>query len=110
MLKLAEIKELSPDEVTSQVKKSRLELVDLKMKFVSRQLEDVSQIKKKRKEIARLLTMQSQTFKESKVNEIEDEKSVKPKRAKKISLYNKTKSKAKGDSKKAEEKLCQRKY
>ena len=58
-MKLAEIKELPPDEITDQVKKSRLELVELRMKFSSRQLEDPSLIKKKRKEIARLLTVET---------------------------------------------------
>ena len=60
MLKLPEIKELAPDEIDIQLKKSRLELVSLRMKFASRQLEDPSQISKKRKEIARLLTVQTE--------------------------------------------------
>lgn len=60
MLKLAEIKDMSTAEISEQIKKSRLELVDLKMKFASRQLENPSQIKKKRKEIARILTFQTQ--------------------------------------------------
>ena len=66
-MKLAEIKELAKEDIADQLKKSRHELVDLRMKFVSRQLEDVSQIKKKRKEIARLLTLETQklTGKES---------------------------------------------
>lgn len=65
MLKLPEIKELAPDEIDIQVKKSRLELVTLRMKFASRQLEDPSQISKKRKEIARLLTIQTEKLKDS---------------------------------------------
>lgn len=60
MMKLVEIKELSKDEIVDQVKKSRSELVELHMKFASRQLEDPSLISKKRKEIARLLTIQTQ--------------------------------------------------
>ena len=56
-MKLAEMKQLSPAEITEQVKKSRLELVDLRMKFASRQLDNPSELKKKRKEIARLLTI-----------------------------------------------------
>ena len=60
MMKLMEIKELSVDEVSNQLKKSQIELVDLRMKFASRQLEDPSQIKKKRKEIARLHTVRTQ--------------------------------------------------
>lgn len=59
-MKLVEIRELSIDELSGQIKKSNLELVDLRMKFASRQLEDPSKIRKKRKEIARLLTVQTQ--------------------------------------------------
>ena len=59
-MKLVEIKELPLDEISDQVKKSRLELVDLRMKFVSRQLEDPSLIKKKKKEVAQLLTVETQ--------------------------------------------------
>ena len=59
-MKLVEIKELNSSEMTEQVIKSRVELTQLRMKFASRQLEDPSLIKKKRKEIARLLTIQTQ--------------------------------------------------
>lgn len=62
-MKLAEITDLSLNEISDELKKSRLELVNLRMKFVSRQLEDPSQIKKKRKEIARLLTVHTQKLK-----------------------------------------------
>ena len=78
-MKLAEIKELAKEDIADQLKKSRHELVDLRMKFVSRQLEDVSQIKKKRKEIARLLTVQAQKLvePESKQAEKKSEKQIK---------------------------------
>lgn len=59
-MKLQEIKELSLSELTDQIKKSRLELIDLRMKFASRQLENPSLISKKREEIARLLTVETQ--------------------------------------------------
>lgn len=58
-MKLLEIEELSPAEITEQVKKSRLELVELRLKLASRQLENLTLIRKKRKEIARLLTVQT---------------------------------------------------
>lgn len=64
MMKLVEIKELPVDEISDQLKKSQLELVNLKMKFASRQLEDPSQIRKKRKEIARLHTVKTQKLHE----------------------------------------------
>ena len=60
LLKLTEIKDMSPGELVEQVNKSQIELVDLRMKLTSRQLEDSSSIKKKRKEIARMLTVQTQ--------------------------------------------------
>ena len=59
-MKLAEIKELTQGEIKDELKKSDLELVGLRMKFASRQLENPSLIKAKRKEIARLLTIQTQ--------------------------------------------------
>lgn len=59
-MKLAEIKQLSTSEIAEQLKKSRVDLIDLRMKFASRQLDNPSMLKKKRKEIARLLTVQTQ--------------------------------------------------
>ena len=59
-MKLMEIKELPVDDIGSQLKKSQIELVGLRMQFASRQLNDPSQIRKKRKEIARLHTIKTQ--------------------------------------------------
>ena len=59
-MKLMEIKEIELNEMGENLKKARLELVDLRMKFTSRQLENPSLIKKKRKDIARMLTIQTQ--------------------------------------------------
>ncbi len=85
MLKLMEIKELSQDEIVDQLKKSRIELVDLRMKFASRQLENPSLIKKKRKEIARLLTIETQKLsgKNGKELKTEDESAPNVKAVKK---------------------------
>ena len=77
-MKLLEIEELSPDGITEQVKKSRLELVELRMKLTSRQLENPSLIRKKRKEIARLLTVYTR-----KLTSGEDDKKVEKKVVKK---------------------------
>ena len=80
MMKLLEIKELSADEIGDVLKKSQIELVNLKMKFASRQLEDPSQIKKKRKEIARLHTIKTIKLKDvSAEPKIEKVKKVKKK-------------------------------
>ena len=59
-MKMVEIKEIELNEMGENLKKARLELVDLRMKFTSRQLENPSLIKKKRKDIARMLTIQTQ--------------------------------------------------
>ena len=83
MLKLVEIKELSLEEFPDQLTKSRMELVDLRMKFASRQLEDPSQIKKKRKEIARLLTVQTQKLMEGTSGTSSKKSSEQPQKKKK---------------------------
>ncbi len=90
-MKLVEMRELSPDEINEQIDKSRIELVNLRMKFTARQLENPSLISKQRKEIARLLTIQTQKLKsgtdESKVekkpekNEVMDSVKKKEKKA-----------------------------
>ena len=80
-MKLAEIKELSTDEIYTEIKKAQLDLSNLKMKFASRQLDDPSQIKKKRKEIAWLFTIQ--TLKSKEAIDKPQEKSGKPMKVKK---------------------------
>lgn len=67
-MKLVEMTELGLDELDEQIKKSRIELVNLRMKFKARQLENPSLISKQRKEIARLLTIQTQKSKEKPVS------------------------------------------
>ena len=101
-MKLAEIKDLAIEEFDSQLKKSKLELVDLKMKFASRQLENPSQIKKKRKEIAWLHTIKTQKQKGLLMGEkkIKKEKEVKIKTEKgEKDLKPKKKTRSKGDTK-----------
>ena len=79
-MKLVEIKEMSVDEISDQLKKSQIDLVSLRMKFASRQLDDPSQIKKKRKEIARLHTVKTIKLKDvSAEPKIEKVKKVKKK-------------------------------
>ena len=59
-MKLLEIEELNLNEINDQLKKSRLELLELHMKLATRQLDNPSLIKKKRLDISRLLTIQTQ--------------------------------------------------
>ena len=83
-MKLAEIKELSAGEVVEQIEKSRLDLVNLRMKFASRQLEDVSQLRKKKKEIAWLHTVKTQKLGEEGLGEVLEQKSKPKKKTKKV--------------------------
>jgi large subunit ribosomal protein L29 len=85
-LKLAEMKEMSVEDLQEELKKSRLELATLRMKFASRQLDNPSLIKKTRKEVARILTIQTQKLKEKPLDissEQEGEKIAKSKKLKK---------------------------
>jgi|GEM_PF-2618860 len=75
-LKIMEIKELASEDIDAQVKKSRIDLVTLRMKLASRQLEDPSLISKKRVEIARLLTIQTQKNNPLKNDENQESKPV----------------------------------
>ena len=104
-MKLVEMRELSKDDLQDQIKKSSLELVDLRMKFAVRQLTDPSQLSKKRKEIARLLTIQTQKSSEKSSIVVETEKVKKPARKTKksseaLSVQEKTERKVKEGSKK----------
>ena len=100
MMKLIEIKELSVDEINSQIKKSQIDLVGLRMKFASRQLEDPSQIKKKRKEIARLHTIKTQKAHEvTSEPKVEKVKKIKKKVSDEKSVTEKPKRKRKGEQK-----------
>ena len=82
-MKLGEIRELSVSDIDEQLKKSQIELVEMKMKFVSRQLDNPSLIGQKRKEIARLYTVQTQKLDE-KGKETVVEKQDKEKKTKRV--------------------------
>ena len=59
-LKLQEIKEMSLNDLKDSLNKSKLDLAGFRMKIASRQLEDSSQVKKTRKDIARINTILTQ--------------------------------------------------
>ena len=106
-MKLVEIKELSISDLEDQIRKSKIELVDLRMKLASRQLQDSSSIKKKRKEIARLLTMQTEKSGKdtelAKETEVDSKQKKKTKKKEKISSSeSKTVKKTKGVAKKTD--------
>lgn len=83
-LKLLEISEMPLDEIADQLKTSRKELIDLRMKFASRQLDNPSLLRKKRKEIARLLTACTQKLKSGEVEDASKEVKESKKRIKGI--------------------------
>lgn len=108
-----EIKELSVDEISEQLKKSRIELVNLRMKLASRQLENPSQIKKQRKEIARMLTIQTQKLKngeavgvkevKTKSKSLDDKPMKKEKKLKAVKMTEEKETKKKTVKKKGKE-------
>ena len=55
-MKPAEIREMTPDELNRKVDETRRELFNLKMQSHTGQLEDNSQIRRTRRDVARLLT------------------------------------------------------
>lgn len=93
-LKLSEIRDMTIQELKEQLIKSRTELATLRMKFASRQLDDMSQIRKTRKEIARILTVLAQKVKEEIAKGHKIEKLVHAHEVKKV-LHKETKEKPK---------------
>ena len=59
-MKAAELRELETDDLQSRLRASRRELYELRFKLAVGQLEDHTQIRKARKEIARVLTLMHQ--------------------------------------------------
>eukprot|EP01035_Chromulina_nebulosa_P015469 gene15469-20492_t len=55
-----EIRDLSSDEITAKVRSAREELLQLRLRKQTGQVEKTSQIRVLRKDIARLLTIQNQ--------------------------------------------------
>ena len=55
-MKASDIKEMTPEELDRAIDDSRRELFDLRMQAQTGQLEDTSQIRLVRRDIARLLT------------------------------------------------------
>jgi len=55
-MKASEIRELSTDELQEQVKMKKNQLFSLRFQQATGELEDTSQIRKVRKDVARLLT------------------------------------------------------
>lgn len=58
-MKAKEVHKLSEEELTIEVNRLRRKLFDMRTQAVTEKIEDVSQFRKIRKDIARLLTEQS---------------------------------------------------
>ena len=58
-MKPKDLLELADEELVQRLKQSREELFNLRFRLATRQLEDTSQVRKARKQIARLKTTQS---------------------------------------------------
>ena len=59
MLTYAEIKKMKEKDIIKNIQEKTKELVNLRFQIVSNQLKDLKQIKKTKKEIARLKTRQN---------------------------------------------------
>ncbi len=59
-MKLKEMREGSTEDITSEIAKARREIVDLRFQLAARKLESPANIRKARKRLARLLTIQTE--------------------------------------------------
>lgn len=59
-MKAAEIRQLSDEELTSELERLHRHLFDLRSQAVTEKLEDPSMLRKTKRDIARLLTIQQQ--------------------------------------------------
>ncbi len=59
-MKIKEIRELSSEELTVELERLRRHLFDLRAQSVTEKLEDTSMITKARRDIARILTVQTE--------------------------------------------------
>jgi large subunit ribosomal protein L29 len=90
--KLKETRDRGSDELRKEIDEKRRHLFDLRSQAVTEKLEDPSQLKKTRKEIARILTI-------LKEREISEQKKAEPKAQPKAESKAKTKTKARTNAK-----------
>ena len=55
-MKAAEIRELSADDLQAKLKEARAELLNLRLKMATRQLDNTARVKQVKKDIARIQT------------------------------------------------------
>jgi len=62
IMKIAEIRKLSTDQLTSESTKLREEIVELRRRLHSGEMQNVRTLRNKRKDLARMLTVLSEAF------------------------------------------------
>jgi large subunit ribosomal protein L29 len=60
MLKITEIRAMTDQDLTDRLDSAKQELMKLRERFATRQLEDTSQIRQVKRDIARLMTIQQE--------------------------------------------------
>ena len=60
MLKITEIRAMTDQDLLDRLDSSKQELMKLRERFATRQLEDTSQIRQVKRDIARLMTIQQE--------------------------------------------------
>lgn len=66
-MKIAEIRKLSTDELTAETSKLRDEIVELRRRLYSGEVQNVRVLRHKRKDLARMLTVLSEQFAKEKI-------------------------------------------
>jgi len=66
-MKIAEIRKLSTDELTAETSKLRDEIVELRRRLYSGEVQNVRILRHKRKDLARMLTVLSEQFAKEKI-------------------------------------------
>ncbi len=64
-MKSSDLRKLNPDELTDRVREARDQLFDLKIKQATGQLENSASLRELRRNLARALTIQTQTQKDA---------------------------------------------
>ena len=94
--KLKEIRDRGSEELQKEIDEKRRHLFDLRSQAVTEKLEDPSQLRKTRKEIARVLTiLRERAISEQKKNEPQSKSKSEPKTESKAKTRTKAKAKAK---------------
>ena len=66
-MKIAEIRKLSTDELTTETSKLRDEIIELRRRLYSGEVQNVRILRHKRKDLARMLTVLSEQFAKEKI-------------------------------------------